>query len=659
MPYPHLFAPITIGNAELRNRIVQTGHATGYAEDHLPGARLRAYYRERARGGVAMIVSEVSAVHATGRHPNQVPHLFDERIVAAYREVTEELHALDCRFVAQLWHCGSNTDGLTTELPVWAPSANAGILHHELAHELTTAEIRELVAAYATGAEHAVRGGTDGVEIHAAHGYLPMQFLSRFTNRRTDAYGGSLENRSRFLMEVLAAVREATGADPIVGVRLSAEEGVPLGLDLDESAEVARSLVAGGAVSYLSVSFGNYSNMELQIGPMGTRLGHLSHLAAAVRKVAEGVPVLAVGRITTPEVAERILANGEADLVGMARQLMADPEFGVKAQSGRAAEIRRCVGANYCHSRVQTARPLGCIYNAATGRELELGLERLERADDPRRVAVVGGGPAGLEAARLAATRGHEVTVLERGTELGGQLRLAARVASRREMGLIADFLEHEVRRLGADVRTGTEATVELLDGLAPDAVVIATGSIARPLGFSSARSDRPAIPGIETARALTGREVLDGSGDLDGRVLVYDIEGHVQGLSVAEHLLDQGAVVELVTPHAFAGARVGASAWSRQLADFTLKGGTVTPNVLVDEVDGTTVQLVDVYAGVRSAREGVGAIVIVGDTVVDDGLARALRARGGPEPAMAGDCLAPRLLDIAILEGHRAGRAL
>src|ERR1044071_6820452 len=188
MPYPHLFAPITIGQVELRKRIVQTGHATGYAEDHVPGPRLRAYYRERARGGVAMIVSEVSSVHPTGRHPNQVPHLFDERIVAAYREVTEELHALDCRFIAQLWHCGSNTDGLTTELPVWAPSANAGILHHELAHELTTEEIGELVDAYASAAERAVRGGTDGVEIHAAHGYLPMQFLSRFTNRRTDEY---------------------------------------------------------------------------------------------------------------------------------------------------------------------------------------------------------------------------------------------------------------------------------------------------------------------------------------------------------------------------------------------------------------------------------------------------------------------------------------
>jgi mycofactocin system FadH/OYE family oxidoreductase 2 len=657
--YPHLFAPLTLGKTELRNRIVSTGHTTGYAQGNVPGERLRAYYRERARGGVAMIVSEVSSVHPTGRHANNVIQIYDEAVVPAYRIVAEELHGLDCRYVAQLWHCGNNTDGPSTELPVWAPSPIAGILHHEIAHQVTSAEIEELVRAYARGAEHAVAGGTDGVEIHSAHGYLPMQFLSRFTNQRTDSYGGSLENRSRFLMEVLHAVREATGPDPIVGVRLSAEEGVPLGLELEETTQVARALVATGLVTYLSISFGNYSNMELQIGPMGTPLGHLAHLAGAIREVVPDVPVLGVGRITNPAIAERILAEGQADLVGMARQLMADPETAIKAQSGRTAEIRPCVGANHCHSRLQSGKALGCIYNPATGRELELGSETFERAPARRRVAVAGGGPAGLEAARLAALRGHDVVLLERDDRLGGQLRLAAVVESRREMGLIADWLESEVRRLGVTVLTGTEASPETLAEHAPDAVVVATGSLARAGGFVAKRADRPAIPGIETANALTGRDVLAGAALPSGSAIVYDIEGHVQGLAVGEHLLDRGHSVELVTPHAFAGARIGASAWNRQMTDFVGKGGSITPNALIESVSGTEVTIADAFAGVLSERTGVGSIVVVGDSVADDELGRRLTELGGYDVVMAGDCLAPRLLESAVLEGHRVGRAL
>jgi 2,4-dienoyl-CoA reductase-like NADH-dependent reductase (Old Yellow Enzyme family) len=658
--YPHLFEPIRLGRVELRNRIVSTGHTTGYAEDHVPGKRLRAYYRERARGGVAMIVSEVSSVHPTGRHANNVIQIYDERIVPAYRTVVEELHGLDCRYVAQLWHCGNNTDGPSTELPVWAPSPVAGILHHEIAHEVSHAEIAELTAAYARGAEHAVRGGTDGVELHAAHGYLPMQFLSRFTNQRTDRYGGGLENRSRFLMETLQAVREATGPEAIVGVRLSAEEGVPLGLELGETTQVARALAATGLVSYLSISFGNYSNMELQIGPMGTPLGHLSRLAGAIREVVSDVPVLAVGRITTPELAERILASGEADLVGMARQLMADPETVIKAKQGRSDQIRPCVGANHCHSRLQTGKALGCIYNPATGRELELGSETFERTRSRRRVVVAGGGPAGLEAARLAALRGHEVTLVERADHLGGQLRLAARVRSRREMGLIADWLEREIRRLGVRILTGAEASADMLAELEPDVAVLATGSRARALGFLAKRADRPRVPGIESAKAVSGREALEDAGALGESVIVFDIEGHVQGLAVGEHLLDEGHSVELVTPHAFAGARVGASAWSRQMVDFTGKGGRVTPNSLLDAVDGSNVTTADVHAGLRSVRTGVDAIVVVGDSVADDELSRELLdAEVSFDTVMVGDCVAPRLLESAVLEGHRAGRAL
>jgi 2,4-dienoyl-CoA reductase (NADPH2) len=656
--YPTLLSPLPVGNVVLRNRIVQTGHATGYARDHIPQDRLRAYYRERARGGVAMIVSEVTAVHPTGQQPNNVMRLYDDRIVDAYRAMLPELHELGCRFVAQLWHPASNVDWLTTEREVWAPSPIAGMAHHEISHAVSHDEIRELVASYATGAANAVAGGADGVEIHAAHGYLPHQFMSRFFNKREDEYGGSLDNRMRFLMEVLHAVRDATGPEPIVGVRLSGDEATPTGIDIEQTVEVARRLVETGLVSYLSISFGNYGNMELQIAPMGTPLGHLSHLAGAVREVVGGVPVIAVGRITNPRVAEQILGEGQADLIGMARELMVEPEFGRKTAEGREDELRPCIGANLCHSRVQWGRPLACVFNVATGRELELGVETLTPVETPKRVLVAGGGPAGLEAARVAALRGHEVTLLERGDVLGGQVDLAVRAPGRRELGLLVEWLRRELERLGVTVATGVEVTPELVAERAPDAVVVATGSTARANGFVAARAERPGIPGIETTRALTGRDVLANGSQPGSRMIVFDTEAHVQGLSVTEYLLDQGKQVELVTQQQFAGARIGGSTWNRLMIDVSRKGATLTANTVVERVEGTTVTLRGVYGGGESVREGIDAIVVVGDSIADDTLARRLPADGRTVIAV-GDCVAPRLLEMAMVDGHRAGRAL
>ena len=657
--YPRLFAPISLNGVELRNRIVQTGHVTGMAYTHLPGPELLAYYKERARGGVALIISEAGSIHPTARHMSSVIQLYDERIVPAYRTVAHELHALGCRFVAQLWHSGSNTDGISTEREPWAPSPIAGVLNHEIAHEVSQREIRELIDAYAGSTARAVAGNADGVELHAGHGYIPQQFMSQVTNKRTDEYGGSFENRLRFTTEVLDAVAEALGPQKILGLRISAVEGVPGGLELEENIEIARRLVATGRITYLSVTYGNYSNMQQQIAPMGTPLGYLAHYAGALREAVPGVPVLAVGRITSPELAEQILAEGQADLIGMTRQLMADPEFANKAQQGQADRIRPCVGTNYCMSRMWAGRQVSCIYNPATGRELELGAETLTPAATPRRVTVVGGGPAGLEAARVAALRGHTVTLYEREDELGGQLRLARRVASRRELGLIADYLAREVDRLGVAVRLGVEATRETLAGA--EAVVVATGSRTRALGFNHARADRDRIPGIESTHALSARDVLQDGAGLGRRVIVSDPEGHVQGLAIVEHLLDTGHEVELVTQHAAAGSKIGGSAWMRLIEDCIRKGATLTTLSIVDRIEGARVTVTDVFGAWPRLREGVDAVVVVGDAVAEDALARDLLERPGglAYVVTVGDCLAPRHLDMAVLEGHRAGRAV
>ena len=656
--YAALFSPLSVGGMELRNRLVMTGHTTGMASDHMPGEQLRAYYRERARGGVAMIISEASSVHPTAAHMNQTIFLYDPRIVDSYKVLTKELHELGCRFIAQLWHCGTNTDGMKTEMPVWGPSPLAGVLNHELAHEMSRAEIEEMVDAYARAAAYAREGGADGVELHMAHGYLLQQFMSPFTNKRTDEYGGDLEGRMRFPLAVLAAVREAVGQELIVGARLSGEEGVPGGLELLQNLEIAKMLATTKAVSYFSISFGNCHNMEIQTAPMGMPAGHLTHLAGAVRAQVD-VPILAVGRILTPDVAEAVLSSGQADLIGMARELIADPQFGTKAESAPAT-IRQCIGCNYCQSRVGFGKHVTCIYNAAAGRERELGAETLTPVAQPKRILVIGGGPGGLEAARVAALRGHEVTLYERAPELGGQIRLAARVKSREEIANVVRFLSNELRRLEVDVQLETDVTPELIDECQPDAVILATGSRARAVGMNALRSDVPGIPGIETCDAVTPRDVLDESRDVGQNVLVVDFEGHVQGMATAEHLLDQGKQVEIVTAAPFLGMAIGGTSWIKLMQDVSGKGVKITTDTMVDGVEGRTVKLVHVYGGGTETREGIDTIVVVGDAVSEDHLGRELEvAEAGYRVISVGDCVAPRHLDMAVLEGHRAGRAV
>jgi NADPH-dependent 2,4-dienoyl-CoA reductase/sulfur reductase-like enzyme len=366
--------------------------------------------------------------------------------------------------------------------------------------------------------------------------------------------------------------------------------------------------------------------------------------------------VLAVGRITTPALAEQILVEGQADLIGLARAQIADPDFARKAVEGREDEIRPCVGTNYCISRLVSGQHVTCVHNAAAGREEELGLDTIRPAARPRRVLVAGGGPAGLEAARLAALRGHSVVLHERAPALGGQLLLASKVAARREMRGIVDYLSREVERLGVEVVLGSEVTPDLVRELEPDAVVVATGSRARTGG------SLPGVPPIVSDRAISGRDVLaDGAGPtLGSRILIVDFGGHIEGMSVADHLLDQGKEVELVTQHPLPGAKIGGPMWVRMMKEIPAKGLQVTAQSIVLGVEDDAVELVNVFSGSRSRREGIDTIVVIGDAASEDGLLGLLASSGvGAELVAVGDCVAPRYLESAILDGNRAGHSL
>jgi 2,4-dienoyl-CoA reductase-like NADH-dependent reductase (Old Yellow Enzyme family) len=655
--FPHLAAPLDLGPFELKNRLVQTGHATAMAKDGLPQEQLRAYYRERARGGVAMIITEAQTVHPTASIGGRTVNLYDDRIVDAYRAIVEQLHPLGTRFVAQLWHSGNNVDSSVIERAAWAPSPVAGPLNHEIPHQVTEREIEELIDAYGAAAERAIRGGVDGVEVHLGHGYLPQQFLSPLTNQRTDRYGGSWENRLRFPFAVVDRIREAIGSAAL-GIRLSAEEGQPGGFELPETLDLVERLLARVEVSYLSVSHGTYGNMEIQTAPMGTPAGHLVHLAAAVKERV-AVPVLAVGRILTPQLAERVLAEGKADLIGMARELIADPRYPTKALNRAAAEIRPCVGCNYCQSRLWTGAHLTCIHNPAAGREAELGEETLKKASTPRRVIVVGGGPAGLEAATVAALRGHEVELYERSSRLGGQIRFAARPQSRTELWKVVSHREMLLEKLDVTVHLDAEVSVSTLTDTAADAIVLATGSTPRTGGANCFRPDLRGVPGIETARTLTSWDVLSHDPPRIGsRVLVLDFQGQVQALAVADHLLDLGAEVEFVTPLPHAGLHITGVTWPRMMQLVCGKGARLHPNLMPAAVDGDRIELANVFGGPVSTLTAIDAIVVIGDAVSNDELVAELEAiPASREIFTVGDCVAPRQLDMAILEGHRAGR--
>ena len=475
--FPHLLSPLESGRLRLRNRVVFPAHQTLFSDGGVVGDRQRAYYVERARGGVGAIVVEGGAVHPTAvKFPAYLR--FDEpRIGPSLERLAEEVHAAGGVVFAQLAHSGSRMPSWDSRMPLWAPSDVHSANSDEIPHAMTEADIGALIDGFVRSATVAVGAGLDGVEVHAAHEYLLGEFLSPLNNRRDDAYGGPLANRARLALEVVAAVREAVGGH-VVGLRMNGSDLVPGGHGVDDAVAFARMVETSGAADYLSVSAGTSRDNDLIVPPMDVAQGVHVHLAAAVKQ-AVSLPVFAVGRIKRPEHAEEILADGHADAVAVARALIADPEWVRKAAEEPEA-IRPCVGANDgCFGRLFRTRPISCLVNPAVGLERELGVGTAPPAAPARRVLVVGGGPAGLEAARVAAERGHAVTLHEATAELGGALRLASLPAARRELWELVDFQVAAVQRAGVEVVLGSRLDAGDVRSAGAEAVVVATG--ARP----------------------------------------------------------------------------------------------------------------------------------------------------------------------------------
>ena len=412
--FRYLFSPLKIGSTTVRNRISFSAHLTRFAEDWLPTERNAAYLGERAKGGCGLIITEEQSVHPTDRAYDRMIDAFEPAVVPGYRQITWAVHHYGGQVFAQLNHNGQQCDGTRSRLPVIAPSDIPDVLFRETPKIAEAEDLADILEGFYTSSRHVVLGGFDGIEIQASHASLLRQFMSPLSNRRSDVYGGSLENRMRFTYEVIDAVREAVGPDYTLGIRLTADEMIPGGLRLEDTQEIASLLEQTGKIDYINLSIGTFYNLYLVEGSMHTPLGYTVPLAAAVRSVVS-LPVFATGRINDPVQAEKVLADGHADMIGMVRAQICDPELAIKALEGRLEDIRSCIACNQgCIGRIGSGLTVGCVQNPTIGKENTWGIDTLKRAQRQRKVLVIGGGPAGMEAARMACLRGNQVTLWER-----------------------------------------------------------------------------------------------------------------------------------------------------------------------------------------------------------------------------------------------------
>ena len=670
--FPYLFTELKIGPVTVKNRIYFPPHGTGFL-DHvdqqyaLPGERSAYYLAERAKGGAGLVFLDLQTYHPTSNYgaANHFSCAWMEEIVPRYQMIADMVHAEGTKIFAQLIHVGGNAPPYGPDDPteVWVPSVIPGIMmysryggNYGMPKEMEKEDIQELLSGLRQTGINAKKGGLDGVEIHACHGYLLCEFLSPLTNRRTDEYGGSPQNRMRLLIESIDTLREAVGEDIVVGVRISGDEFTPGGLTLDDNKIIAKAVEDTGKVDYISVSGGSNWTLEGTAGiaaPSFVPPGFLVPFAAEIKRTVS-MPVFCVGRINDAVLAEKILAEGQADMIGMARPLLADPELPKKALEGRTEDIRPCVACMQgCMGRFLRGLPVTCVHNPAGGKEKRLGLGTLRPAEKAKKVMVIGGGPAGLKAAEISACRGHEVVIYEKEAELGGQVRLAALTPSRQEFANITDHLSKQVQKLGIKINFGQEATADTVDAEKPGVVIVATGCEPLRTFFNIRKFVEEPVKGIDQNNVVTIWDILLRKTDVGQSVIIVDGEGHYRTLAVAEHLAGQGRKVRILTPTRTLISEVintvDGLMMFRRLREQKV---VLTPSAMVREISGNRV------ITSNETIEDVDTVVWAIGCKANDKLYFALKGKI-KQLYRVGDCVAPRLIDSAIWEGEMVGRKI
>ncbi len=646
--------PITLGKVTLPNRVFVAPHTTNFGEAgvNLITSRHLDYHRARARGGAGLIITEGIRVHPTSLRRLGL-HAFSDEALPGLTALAETVHAEGAKLFAQLLHTGRHSGD--EHAGQWGASATPWTTAANVPHVMNAFDIDTVIRGFADAARRVVAAGFDGMEVHLGHGHLLQQFLSPITNDRDDAYGGSPERRLRLAREVVAAVRAAVGDRAAVGLRVSADEFVPGGLDLDDVVGIVRAIHAETPVDFVHVSHSAYigaPSLSTQMADMSYGTAPFRHLPARFKQEFPDLPVLAICRIDTIATGAEMLAGGEADLVGFARAHIAEPNL-LRRSVDTAADApapRRCIACNQgCNANLEAITPITCTVNPAVGREREWDAAAASIATR-RRVVVVGGGPAGLEAATSAARRGHAVTLLERGDALGGQLRDVVLMDHRDGFTVLRDQLLAELATTDVEVRLGVAADAALIAGLAPDVVVLATGATA---GGSPLAETLPVA-------VLDSVDVLRDPAIAGTDVMIVDELGAWEAAGLARHLAARGARVELVSPTAAWASRV--TVYSRLALGFDLDLDGITVRTMLrpaTDADGR-LELVPSIGGERLPRPDTTSVVHVRPRRADAGLLDDLLATGwAGELHLVGDAFAPRTSQEAIAEGRATGLAI
>jgi 2,4-dienoyl-CoA reductase-like NADH-dependent reductase (Old Yellow Enzyme family) len=643
MPFPNLFSPLSIAGKTIRNRIMSTGHDTTLPIDGSINDAYVAYQESRARGGVGLIVLQVSAVHHSARYSSHVLMATDDDCIDGYRKMADACHNHGAVVYGQLFHPGreimETADGLA---PVaYSSSATPQDRFHVMPREASIDVIAEIVAGYGSAARRLEAAGIDGVEIVASHGYLPSQFLNPAVNKRKDEYGGSDENRLRFLKEVIDSVRNATSPQFAVGMRISSREMDEQGLQMDTTLAASKEL--SEKLDFISVIAGTSASLAGAVHivpPMNVDNAYLAP-DSKIFKDSLDIPVFVAGRFNQPQEAELVLSRAEADMIGMTRALICDPQMPAKAADGLFDDIRACIGCNQaCIGHFHRGLPISCIQHPETGRELTYGFDEKPQSTSPQKVMIVGGGPAGLKAGSVAALAGHQVTLYEASRQLGGQVLLAQKISGRSEFGGLATNLIRECELAGVEIQRETRVDRLLVEQQQPDTVIVATG--ARPY--------HPEFENFGEMQVLNAWQLLDGTASVGGNVVVTDWKCDWIGMGIARQLAENGHKVRLAVNGICAGELLQSYVRTEMVATLHRLGVEVIPYLRLFGCDDDTVYMQHTASGEAVILEGVDTLVFCEGHLPESALAETIGDLA--KVHLIGDALAARTAEEAVYDG-------